>query len=216
MSSSSISSPEMPPRPDNTPLPSTTRTSNSTSVGKDGCHAESQPIEAVASTAQSTSPLPAGTGCFDALAAVLLVQISSFSPESNLSGVCRSALSAIRHLHYKVKVGIPTSDKYFFGHMGIQESGALATGRVVTRITVCVGNQSVRIFGGGCFGIARSYSSWFKRFFYLHADHRPPARHFCCVSPVLDSSVLVLLRSRLLMSSGRQSSPSLFAPRSDG
>jgi len=150
MSSSSISSPEMPPRPDNTPLPSTTRTSNSTSVGKDGCHAESQPIEAVASTAQSTSPLPAGTGCFDALAAVLLVQISSFSPESNLSGVCRSALSAIRHLHYKVNIPSCVSVKNLDEHMGLQESGALATGRVVTRITVSVGDQSVCVQGVAC------------------------------------------------------------------
>ena len=108
-----------------------------------------QRTEAALSTT-SPSPSPPRTGCFDALAAVLLVQISSFSPESNLSGVCRSTLSAIRKLHYTVNVRSSFSIGHK-GHMGLQESGALATGRVVTRITVMVGGQEVNTLGGKAF-----------------------------------------------------------------
>ena len=142
MSASSRSSPEMQRRHENASLPSTM----GISAWSDCRENENKKIEAAVPTAPSASPSPSGTGCLGALAAVLLVQISSFSPESNLSGICRSTLSAIRALHYKVNIRLSFSGGHegqVEGHMGVQESGKLATGRVVTRMTVMVGEQEV-------------------------------------------------------------------------
>ena len=145
MSTSSTSSPEMQRRPDTASLSSTM----GTGARSDSRGNETQSTEAAASTTKSASSFRSKTGCFDALAAVLLVQISSFSPGSNLSGVCRSTLLAIRKLHYKIDLKSCYSIENLEEHMGVQESGALATGRVVTRITVLVGDQRVSTLCGG-------------------------------------------------------------------
>ena len=144
VSSSPTSSPEMQRRPENAILPSTT----GTSVRRDCRENDDKKIDPAASTPSSTPPSSSRTSSFDALAAVLLVQISSFSPESSLSGVCRATLSAIRKLHYKVNIRSCECIENLEEHMGLQESGALATGRVVTRITVLVGDQRVSVLRG--------------------------------------------------------------------
>ena len=174
MSSTSTFSPEMRRRPENASLSSTMGTSASrdcresenqwTETASSTAPSASTPSSrtgcAAVSTAPSASPSPSGTGCFNALAAVLLVQISSFSPESNLSGVCRSTLSAIRNLHYTVNIPYSFSDGDE-GHMGVQESGALATGRVVTRITVLVGSQEVNMVDEDSIRMGGTYPSTF-------------------------------------------------------
>lgn len=99
--------------------------------------------EAKRSTTTSTAALTAlsGVGSVDSLPAVILVQIAAFSPASSFSGACRSTLSAIRELHYKMNMRRSAPIVGLDKHMGLQPSGALATGRVVTRITVDVIGQ---------------------------------------------------------------------------
>ena len=144
-SASSSAAPEKIPRPDNVLLPDsskklrldTSATSNSGELG----------IGTTTSTAAPQARSEAGS--FDALPAVILIQIAAFSPASSLSGASRSTLSVIRGLHYKMNMRrsgrIPNLD----GHMGLQASGALATGRVVTRITVDVVGQEDQVSTGG-------------------------------------------------------------------
>ncbi|CAB1102499.1 unnamed protein product [Ectocarpus sp. CCAP 1310/34] len=75
---------------------------------------------------------------------VVLREIVSFTTESSLSGVCRAALVAIRELHYKVDManyafrcpGAEPAGADLANHMGLEASGALATGRAVVRITI--------------------------------------------------------------------------------
>lgn len=67
-------------------------------------------------------------------------------------------LEAIRELHYKVDIRLHASSFTEFedsfedlstGHMGLQLDGSLATGRVVTRITIegCVDRQDQEVRG---------------------------------------------------------------------
>eukprot|EP00752_Nemacystus_decipiens_P010780 g9589.t1 len=113
--------PEMLRRPDNMALPDKKKLHNGGEIETN--------------TATSAS---ASQAHFDGLPAVVVIQIAAFSPASSLSGACRSTLSAIRGLHYKMNMRASGLMSNLDGHMGLQASGALATGRVVTRITVNV------------------------------------------------------------------------------
>ena len=77
------------------------------------------------------------------LPTVALSYIASFG--GNLSGACRSTLEAVPELHYKISIkdraesfsiAEDPGGALSLAHMGLQPSGALATGRVVTQITV--------------------------------------------------------------------------------
>ena len=76
---------------------------------------------------------------FDALPGVALGLIGAFV-RSSFSGVCRAALQANPELHYKINMALDTSRFLQYEdrveHMGLRSDGTLATGRVVTRITV--------------------------------------------------------------------------------
>lgn len=138
-------SPEMPQNEDNAPHPSKRR--NHGAGGDDWCATSS----------------PAVT--LDTLPAIVLSQISSFAEEASLSGSCRTTLDAIRELHYKIHIadsakGFSEEDDPLGvmsrGHMGLNSSGGLATGRVVARITVagCTDLKNTKVrsrkrFAGG-------------------------------------------------------------------
>ncbi|CBJ32157.1 hypothetical protein Esi_0311_0033 [Ectocarpus siliculosus] len=103
--------------------------------------------QAVAEAAPSSSPSsssPAAAGerrYLDVLPGVVLREIVSFTTDSSLSGVCRTTLGAIRELHYKIDMNKVSSAHYLkrselTNHMGLDASGALATGRAVVRITI--------------------------------------------------------------------------------
>ncbi|CAN0044462.1 unnamed protein product [Scytosiphon promiscuus] len=99
---------------------------------------------ATLSSLRSTGRNPAAI-TLDALPALVLSLVANFSQEGHLSGACRSTLEAIRELHYKINIH-DTAQSFSLaedptgalakGHMGLQPSGTLATGRVVARITV--------------------------------------------------------------------------------
>lgn len=100
---------------------------------------------ATSSSLGNTATNPAAAITLDTLPAVALSHIVTFAQEGHLSGACRSTLEAIRELHYKIdirtmavsfSVAEDPSGALSSGHMGLQPSGALATGRVVARITV--------------------------------------------------------------------------------
>lgn len=124
MDSSGSAVPEMPRCPANMPLPRTDKKLRLHTSAKD-----------------TTCGIERSTAApFDALPAVVYIEIAAFSPASSLSGASRSTLSAIRELHYKINMitaWVPDLD----GHMGLQASGALATGRLVARITIGVVGQ---------------------------------------------------------------------------
>ncbi|CBJ33926.1 hypothetical protein Esi_0711_0001 [Ectocarpus siliculosus] len=94
------------------------------------------------SSSSSSSPAAAGERCYlDVLPGVVLREIVSFTTDSSLSGVCRTTLGAIRELHYKIDMNKVSSAHYLkrselTNHMGLDASGALATGRAVVRITI--------------------------------------------------------------------------------
>ncbi|CAM9630955.1 unnamed protein product [Ectocarpus fasciculatus] len=105
--------------------------------------------QTVAQAAPSSSSSPAAAAerlHLGVLPGVVLREIVSFTTDScSLSGVCRTTLGAIRELHYKVDmVDYPFDDSPFEhpsgaelpNHMGLEASGALATGRAVVRITI--------------------------------------------------------------------------------
>ena len=93
------------------------------------------------------------------LPTVALSYIASFG--GNLSGACRSTLEAVPELHYKISIkdraesfsiAEDPGGALSLAHMGLQPSGALATGRVVTQITVtgCTDykDTTVSVLGG--------------------------------------------------------------------
>lgn len=126
--------------PDNTQQPSNNNHNKRTRLGLAGIvHYEN-------ATAASFSQQNAAS--FDVLPVQLLRKISSFASGSSFSEVCKATFKASPELHYKPSFVIPRG--YWFtledkeeyggewqdGHMGVQPSGELATGRVVTRITL--------------------------------------------------------------------------------
>lgn len=139
-SCSSSSTPAMMRRPDNIPLPDNKKLRLDTSA-----KVNSSGVEIGTATSTSAPQAHSQASAFDSLPVVILPQIAAFTPASSLSGASRSTLSAIRALHYKMNMRrsglIPNLD----GHMGLQASGALSTGRVVTRITVDVVGQEDQV-----------------------------------------------------------------------
>lgn len=139
-SSSSSAVPEVQRRPDNMQFSGANKKLRLDTSADDNSYEvdRSTPTTMTGPTAHSE------VGSFDALPAVVLVQIAAYSPASSLSGASRFTLSAIRELHYKMNMRttwVPNLD----GHMGLQASGTLATGRVVTRITVDVLGQGGQV-----------------------------------------------------------------------
>ncbi|CAN0221950.1 unnamed protein product, partial [Ectocarpus sp. 8 AP-2014] len=104
--------------------------------------AVAQTVVEAAPSRPSSSPAAAAEGHhLDVLPGVVLREIVSFTTDSSLSGVCRTTLGAIRELHYKIDMAKVSSADYLkrsdqTDHMGLDASGALATGRVVVRITI--------------------------------------------------------------------------------
>lgn len=107
---------------------------------------------------------------------VALSYIASFARGSKLSGACRSTLEAIPELHYKIcikdqaesfSIAADPVAALSSGHMGLQPSGALATGRVVTQITVtgCTDNKDTQVRRARCFvvGIHLVVLRWRQR-----------------------------------------------------
>ncbi len=102
----------------------------------------------VAEASASSSPpirAPAVDLSMVTMPTVVLSHIASFARGGHLSGACRSTLEAIPGLHYKISIkdrgGSFSAAEDPTGalsteHMGLQPSGALATGRVVTHATV--------------------------------------------------------------------------------
>lgn len=92
----------------------------------------------------------------DTLPTIVLSSIASFARGGKLSGACRSTLEAIPELHYKISI-MDRAESFSIGedpdgalssaHMGLQPSGALATGRMVTRVTVtgCTDNKDTKV-----------------------------------------------------------------------
>ncbi|CAB1110526.1 unnamed protein product [Ectocarpus sp. CCAP 1310/34] len=125
----------------------TTTTTTTAAAGT----AVAQTVARAAPSPPSSSPAAAAERHYlDVLPGVVLREIVSFTTDSSLSGVCRTTLGGIRELHYKVDMA-KVASAYFFGrlaaaycsktleltdHMGIDASGALATGRAVVRITI--------------------------------------------------------------------------------
>jgi len=79
------------------------------------------------------------------LPTVALTYIASFARGGKLSGACRSTLEAIPELHYRIcikdqaqrfSIATDPGGAMSSGHMGLQLTGALATGRGVTQVTV--------------------------------------------------------------------------------
>ncbi|CAM9207846.1 unnamed protein product, partial [Ectocarpus fasciculatus] len=111
--------------------------------------------QTVAHAAPSSSSSPAAAAerlHLGVLPGVVLREIVSFTTDSSLSGVCRTTLGAIRELHYKVDMlktayHSPRADPSgaeLPNHMGLEASGALATGRAVVRITITRVNYFAR------------------------------------------------------------------------
>ncbi|CAM9917402.1 unnamed protein product, partial [Ectocarpus sp. 12 AP-2014] len=101
-----------------------------------------QTVAEAAPSPPSSSPAAAAERHYlHVLPGVVLREIVSFTTDSSLSGVCRTTLGAIRELHYKVDMAKVSSAYYLkrsdhTDHMGLDASGALATGRAVVRITI--------------------------------------------------------------------------------
>eukprot|EP00752_Nemacystus_decipiens_P010778 g9587.t1 len=131
---------EMPRRPDNVALPDEKKLRLDTSADRN-----SGGIETGRATSTAAGEAHSEASSFDGLPAVVVIQIAAFSPASSLSGACRSTLSAIRRLHYKVNLRTSDLMSNLDGHMGLKASGALATGRMVTRITVNVIGQEYQV-----------------------------------------------------------------------
>eukprot|EP00903_Cladosiphon_okamuranus_P020850 g19149.t1 len=121
---------------------------NGSSSGGNGSSTASTTHSGAGPTEASTSspPTPAASAAIamDTLPTVVLSHIASFA-RGSLSGACRSTLEAIPELHYKISIKdlarsfSATEDPtgaLSSRHMGLQPSGVLATGRVVTQATV--------------------------------------------------------------------------------
>lgn len=97
----------------------------------------------------------------DKLPTVALIYIASFVQGGRLSGACRFTLQAVPEVHYKVDI---RSNAWSFSsardpygelsseHMRLQPSGALVSGRVVSRVTVtgCTDYKETRVRTGIC------------------------------------------------------------------
>ena len=136
------------------------------------------------------------------LPTVALSYIASFG--GNLSGACKSTLEAIPELHYKISF-IERAESFSIAedpagvlsteHMGLQPSGALATGRVVTQITVtgctAYSDPQVKVLDERVAGCVFFWYAW------LHSANSPPIvsqpsnLHHYYPSPSTPSSKLV-------------------------
>ncbi|CAB1110527.1 unnamed protein product [Ectocarpus sp. CCAP 1310/34] len=111
----------------------TTTTTTTAAAGT----AVAQTVARAAPSPPSPSPAAAAERHYlDVLPGVVLREIVSFTTDSSLSGVCRTTLGAIRELHYKVNMTEDVVGAEIKHHMGLDASGALATGRDVVRITI--------------------------------------------------------------------------------
>ncbi|CAM9109349.1 unnamed protein product [Ectocarpus sp. 13 AM-2016] len=126
----------------------TTSTTTTTTTTAAAGTAVAQAVAEAAPSPSSSSPAAAvERRHLDVLPGVVLREIVSFTSDSSLSGVCRTTLGAIRELHYKIDMtdsrkvldhcpGEDPAGAVLTNHMGLDASGALATGRAVVRITI--------------------------------------------------------------------------------
>ncbi|CAM9613864.1 unnamed protein product [Ectocarpus sp. 4 AP-2014] len=121
------------------------RLSGGTTTTNGSRHCCTQTVAEAPPSPSSSSPAPTAQGRrLGILPGVVLREIVSFTTDSSLSGVCRTALVAIRELHYKVDMannafrgaGADPAGADLANHVGLEASGALATGRAVVRITI--------------------------------------------------------------------------------
>ncbi|CAM9917348.1 unnamed protein product [Ectocarpus sp. 12 AP-2014] len=125
----------------------TTTTTTTITTAAAGTAVARAVAEAAPSPSSSSPAAAAERRHLDVLPGVVLREIVSFTTDSSLSGVCRTTLGAIRELHYKIDMtdslevldyspGEDPAGAVLTNHMGLDASGALATGRAVVRITI--------------------------------------------------------------------------------